>query len=108
MLSHRGAKAPLDPWRAYATAWEEEPDAVGRLLPTAVVFLTNRECPFRCVMCDLWVNTLEERIAPAPEPVEMGVVFIDAATKQPTERLHPEACAARPIERRVVRRASFR
>jgi uncharacterized Fe-S cluster-containing MiaB family protein len=52
-------KAVLDPSRAYATAWEEEPDARGLLVPTAVVFLTNRECPFRCAMCDLWMHTLD-------------------------------------------------
>lgn len=28
------------------------------------IFLTNRECPFKCVMCDLWKHTLEE---PTPE-----------------------------------------
>jgi len=42
--------------------WEEEPDESGALVPTAVVFLTNRECPFRCVMCDLWANTLDETV----------------------------------------------
>jgi hypothetical protein len=60
VLEHRGAKNLVDPWRAYATAWEEEPDESGTLVPTSVVFLTNRECPFRCLMCDLWKNTLDD------------------------------------------------
>lgn len=59
VLELRGPKAVLDPHRAYAAAWEEERDEQGALAPTAVVFLTNRECPFHCVMCDLWVNTLD-------------------------------------------------
>ena len=53
-------KPLLDPRRAYAAVWEEELDDHGALAPTAVVFLTNKECPFRCVMCDLWVNTLDD------------------------------------------------
>lgn len=64
ILEHRGPKAALDPERPYASLWEEEPDASGSPAPTAVVFLTNRECPFRCVMCDLWVNTLDDTVAP--------------------------------------------
>jgi radical SAM enzyme (TIGR01210 family) len=60
VLEHRRAKNRVDPYRSYATVWEEEPDDSGALVPTAVVFLTNRECPFRCVMCDLWTNTLDE------------------------------------------------
>jgi radical SAM enzyme (TIGR01210 family) len=62
VLQHRRAKIPLDPSRAYASLWEEEPDAAGALVPTSVIFLTNRECPFRCVMCDLWANTLDETV----------------------------------------------
>ena len=62
VLQHRPAKRPLDPHHAYASIWEEERDARGALAPTAVVFLTNKECPFRCVMCDLWANTLDEAV----------------------------------------------
>jgi archaeosine synthase beta-subunit len=62
VLDLRGPKAVLDPQRASAAVWEEERDESGALAPTAVVFLTNRECPFRCAMCDLWVNTLDEPV----------------------------------------------
>jgi radical SAM enzyme (TIGR01210 family) len=62
VLSRRGPKTGLDPFQAYASLWEEEPDAAGRLVPTAAIFLTNRECPFRCVMCDLWTRTLDEPV----------------------------------------------
>jgi archaeosine synthase beta-subunit len=62
VLRQRGPKVALDPLRAYASVFEEELDAAGVLAPTAVIFLTNRECPFRCVMCDLWRNTLDETV----------------------------------------------
>lgn len=71
VLQHRAQKAPLDPNRAYASIWEEERDASGSLLPSVVVFLTNKECPFRCVMCDLWVNTLD---APVPRGAIAGQI----------------------------------
>src|SRR5687768_15108869 len=71
VLERRGPKALLNPQRAYAALWEEEPDAAGALVPTAVVFLTNRECPFRCVMCDLWVNTLDETVPGGAIPAQI-------------------------------------
>jgi hypothetical protein len=40
--------------------WEMGPR--GEAVPVATIFLTNRECPYRCVMCDLWRNTLEETV----------------------------------------------
>ena len=61
VVQHRAAKPILDPRRAYAAIWEEERDANGALAPTAVVFLTNKECPFRCVMCDLGQHARRDR-----------------------------------------------
>lgn len=62
VLARRGPKASLDPWTPYAFLHEEEPGPDGRLVSTAVVLVTNRECPIRCVMCDLWKNTLDARV----------------------------------------------
>jgi radical SAM enzyme (TIGR01210 family) len=39
---------------------EQEPDAAGKLQEVNTIFLTGKECAFRCVMCDLWKNTLDE------------------------------------------------
>jgi radical SAM enzyme (TIGR01210 family) len=36
-----------------------------------VVFLTNRECPFRCVMCDLWINTLDRPVPRGAIPAQI-------------------------------------
>ena len=33
-----------------------------RSIPVATIFLTNRECPWRCLMCDLWRNTLDQSV----------------------------------------------
>ncbi|MGC2638858.1 MAG: hypothetical protein WA294_16865 [Acidobacteriaceae bacterium] len=54
------ARKDLDPWRPAGFLREEEPDESGTIAPVTTIFLTNRECPWRCVECDLWRNTLSE------------------------------------------------
>jgi radical SAM enzyme (TIGR01210 family) len=71
VLAHRPARNPLSADRAYAYLVEPEPAADGRLVDVATLFLTNRECPFRCVMCDLWKNTLPESVAPGQIPEQI-------------------------------------
>lgn len=56
----RSPKAAVDPLRPYAFLVESERAANGRIEDVATLFLTNRECPFTCVFCDLWRHTLDE------------------------------------------------
>lgn len=44
--------------------WEEEWQGGTRILPGLTVFLANRECPWRCVMCDLWRGAAAGRVGP--------------------------------------------
>jgi uncharacterized Fe-S cluster-containing MiaB family protein len=84
VLDLRGPKAALDPHRAYAATWEEERDETGAPAPTAVVFLTNRECPFRCAMCDLWMHTLD---GPVPRGAIAGQIRAALATLPPARQI---------------------
>jgi radical SAM enzyme (TIGR01210 family) len=62
ILSRRPERNDVDPLRPYAFVVEDERAASGEIVPVATIFLTNRECPWRCLMCDLWKNTLTESV----------------------------------------------
>ena len=62
ILAGRGPRAALNPFEPYAFLAEEECASDGEVVPVTTIFLTNRECSFRCVMCDLWRNTLTESV----------------------------------------------
>jgi radical SAM enzyme (TIGR01210 family) len=59
VLGRRTARPVHDPWRYQDVVLEDERTAGGTVARTATVFLTGRECPWRCVMCDLWRFTTE-------------------------------------------------
>lgn len=59
IVSNRGKKNPVDPQKPYHWLVEKERTASGKIEDTGVIFLTNKECPFRCLMCDLWKNTTD-------------------------------------------------
>ncbi|HEY2148581.1 MAG TPA: radical SAM protein, partial [Pirellulales bacterium] len=62
ILSRRPPKNAVDPWQPYHYLVEQERTREGRLDDLGTIFLTNRECPFRCLFCDLWKNTTDERV----------------------------------------------
>jgi radical SAM enzyme (TIGR01210 family) len=63
LAAARGTRAPLDPTRPYASFVERERTSADEVEDVAAIFLTNKECPFRCVFCDLWKKALPDRVA---------------------------------------------
>ncbi len=72
IVALRPPKNPVDPRRPYAYLVEKERSAEGVVEDVATIFLTNKECPFRCLMCDLWKNTLESSVPPGAIPEQIG------------------------------------
>jgi hypothetical protein len=68
---------------------EQEAGPRGTPVEVATLFLTNRECPFRCLMCDLWQNTLEEIVPPGA---------ISAQIHQTLAQLPPSPGASRQLK----------
>lgn len=81
ILERRPDRESLDPRRPYAFFVEEECSKDGTVLPVTTVFLTNRECPWRCVMCDLWRNTLTESvpIGAIPDQIDYALARLSNA-----------------------------
>lgn len=60
--------------------WERELAADGSLAECVAVFLTNRECPWKCFMCDLWKNTLETSVSPGMISQQIAHAFQQMGT----------------------------
>ena len=61
IIERRGPRTGVSVERPVDFLLEEERMASGEIARVATIFPTNRECPWTCVMCDLWRNT-----SPAP------------------------------------------
>ena len=71
IVSMRGNKNPVDPQNAYGWLVEKERTISGQIEDTGIIFLTNRECPFHCLMCDLWKNTTDESVPSGAIPAQI-------------------------------------
>src|SRR2546421_12859061 len=57
IIDLRGPRPQHDPWRYQDLAVDDELTESGQVARIGTVFLTGRECPWRCAMCDLWRYT---------------------------------------------------
>jgi len=75
ILAARGPKEPVDPWLPIGAFVEPERQWDGRVLDVATILLANRECPFRCVYCDLWRQTLDEPTPAGAIPRQIDIAL---------------------------------
>jgi radical SAM enzyme (TIGR01210 family) len=81
IIARRGPRNAVDPRIPYAFLVEDERTAAGEIVPTATLFLTNRECPWHCLMCDLWRNTLTDSVTAGaiPEQIDHALARLPEA-----------------------------
>lgn len=72
---YRPERKKLDVNRPYGVNVEKERSSDGSVIDSATVFLTNRECPWQCLMCDLWKYTLQETVPPGAIPKQVSVAL---------------------------------
>ena len=84
ITSHRGKKNPVDPFKPNNYFIEKERTVSGTVGDISTIFLTNSECPFRCLMCDLWKNTTDK---PVPEGAIPGQIDYALSRLPETEHL---------------------
>ena len=75
VLAARGSRETLDSMRPWAFLVEPELSPTGTVDDVATVFLTNKECPFRCLMCDLWQKTTEEPVPAGAIPAQIDLAL---------------------------------
>lgn len=85
--SQRGIKNRVEPGKPYTYLVEEERGINGQIEQVATIFLTNKECPFQCLMCDLWKNTTNESVRPGDIPAQIEWA-LDKLPKATTVKLY--------------------
>jgi archaeosine synthase beta-subunit len=83
--AQRPARSILpDPFRPHAFFLEAERIESGRIVPSATILLTNKECPWRCLMCDLWKNTTTETVPSGaiPRQIEFALEQLGGGPEQ--------------------------
>jgi radical SAM enzyme (TIGR01210 family) len=77
----RSPKLPIeDPARALSWFWERERDPESGEIATLTVLLAGAECPFTCVFCDLWRQTLDGPTPRGALPAQLRAVLGEAGS----------------------------
>ncbi|MGH9163787.1 MAG: hypothetical protein ACRD2X_27875 [Vicinamibacteraceae bacterium] len=75
VLDRRPPRLVHDPWKYQGVVVEDERTDAGSIGRTVTVFLTGRECPWRCVMCDLWQHTITGDTPEGAIPAQLSAAW---------------------------------
>ena len=86
----RARRQVVDPARPHAFLVEQERAESGEVVPVATIFLTNRECPWHCVYCDLWKNTTSKTVPAGaiPEQIDFALAQLKRNADSEIGRAH--------------------
>jgi len=73
--SLRGRKSEVAASVPIRVSHEEERLPNGTVAAASTVFLAGKECPFHCVYCDLWRETLDRRTPPGAIPRQLEIAL---------------------------------
>lgn len=86
---HRPARAAvLDSFKPHGFFLEQERSSSGEILSSLTILLTNKECPWRCLMCDLWKDTLPHTVPPGAIPAQIDYALSRAASRPQQIKLY--------------------
>ena len=72
LAARASPRSVLDVGRPVSFFSEREYSVGGTIDDVATIFLTNRECPFHCLMCDLWQHTTEQTVPVGAIPAQIA------------------------------------
>lgn len=81
IVDRRPAREAVDPRRPSGWFVEQEPAGDGRLSSALTVLLTNKECSWHCVFCDLWRYTLERKVTHDEILAQLDLALLDSAVQ---------------------------
>ena len=95
MTALRERARVFDTQRPQSFFLERERAESGEIVSVATVFLTNRECPWRCVYCDLWKGTTTETVPVGAIPAQIDFALNELA-RAPEQRTALSADGVKP------------
>jgi archaeosine synthase beta-subunit len=68
IVRQRPERERVDSFTPRGLFLEQERSESGQIVRSGVILLTNKECPWRCLMCDLWKGTTTRTVPPGAIP----------------------------------------